>query len=156
MPFRSDRLKHLREAKGWSKEQLAERAALSRPMITKSERGKNSPRSETLDHLAQALDCTTDYLLGRGPDYESPSIAAVYMAFEVFIAQQPELSNDQRERCRRALPHPNAPKTAEEWRSLAEMMDLALGSTSGTSSLSLVGERRAKAKPMATARQNRG
>ncbi len=61
-----------------SQEQLANRAGLSHPVITKSENGKNLPRAEALDKLAQALDCTMDYLHGRGQAYESTSAAAAH------------------------------------------------------------------------------
>lgn len=124
MPFRPDRLKGLREAKELSQEQLGEMAGLHHSVITKSEKGKNSPRSDALDKLAQALDCTTDYLLGRGPEYENAIVAAVQMAFEV---ARPFLTDEQYERCRRVLRHPGAPRTAKAWISFAEMLTLAIG-----------------------------
>jgi transcriptional regulator with XRE-family HTH domain len=152
VPFRPDRLKALREAKGLSQEQLAKRAGLSHPVITKSENGKNLPRAEALDKLAQALDCTMDYLHGRGYEQESPAVAAAHMAFEVFVTQQ-DLSDEQRERYRRVLRHADAPKTAHAWRSFAEMIELAIGPTLSTTSLALIGEQRPKSKPMAVARR---
>lgn len=145
MPFRPDRLKELREAKGWSQEQLAKRADLSQPVITKSECGKNSPRSRVLDKLAEALDCSLDYLHGRGPEYASPSSAAAEMAFDIFARQQ-ALTDEQRERCRRALRHTDAPKTVPAWRSLMEMIELAIGSKPSSSSLSLIRPRRTRSK----------
>jgi transcriptional regulator with XRE-family HTH domain len=154
VPFRPDRVKDLRDAKGWSQDQLAKRARLSRPMITKSEKGKNSPRSEALDQLAQALDCTTDYLLGRGPDYNTPAVAAAHMALEAFTTQQ-VLSDEQREKCRRALRHPDAPKTAQAWRSFVEMLELAIGPTPSTGSFAPMGEQPSKSKPMAVVRRHR-
>jgi transcriptional regulator with XRE-family HTH domain len=152
VPFRPDRVKGLRDAKGWSQKQLAKHARLSRPLITKSEKGKNSPRSDALDQLAQALDCTTDYLLGRGPDYDTPAAAASHMAFEVFIAQQ-EVGDERREKCRRALRHRDAPKTAQAWRSFAEMIELATGPTPSITSVAPMGEQRTKSKPMAVVRR---
>jgi transcriptional regulator with XRE-family HTH domain len=139
MPFRPERLKALREAKTLSQEQLSDLAGLSQSVIAKSENGKNRPRSDALDKLAEALDCTIDYLHERGPDYESPAVAAAHMAFDVFKTQQ-DLTDEQRERCRRALPHADAPRTAQAWRSFAEMIELAIGPTS-TASLALVGRR---------------
>lgn len=151
MPFQPDRLKGLRDAKGLSQEQLGERAGLSHSLITKSENGKNRPRSDALDKLAEALDCTSDYLLGRGDDYEDPGVAAAHMAFDIFVAQR-VLTDEQRERCRRALRHADAPKTAQAWRSFAEMMDLAIGPTL-SASIALVEERRLKPKPIAAPRR---
>lgn len=150
MPFRPDRLKALREAKGLSQEQLGERACLSHSAIAKNENAKTLPGSEALDKLARALDCTIDYLHGHGYDYESPMVAAAHMAFDVFVTQQ-VLTDEQRERCRRALRHADAPRSAQAWRSFAEMIDLAIGPTSSTS-LALVGQR---LKPKSTATPNR-
>ena len=146
VPFRPERLKNLRIAKGWSQEQLGDRAGLSHSLITKTENGKNSPRSDALEKLAQALDCTTDYLLGRGADYKTAAAAAAEMSFEVAHSS---LTDEQREKCRRVLYHSHAPKTAEAWLSFAEMLGLATGPSVG--SLALV-----KRPPKPTsARRNR-
>jgi transcriptional regulator with XRE-family HTH domain len=135
LPFRPDRLKDLREIKGLSQEQLEKLSGLSHSAISKSEQGKTLPGSEVLDKLAQALDCTIDYLHERGHEYESPAAAAAHMAFNVFVTQQ-GLTDEQRERCRRVLRHPDAPKTAQAWRSLVEMINIAIGFS--TASLALV------------------
>jgi|GEM_PF-587082 len=153
MPFRSDRLKALREAKGLSQEQVSKLAGLSQSVITKSENGKNSPGSNALDKLAEALDCTIDYLHGRGLEYEDPNVAAAHMAFDVFATKH-GLNDEHRERCRRALRHKDAPKTAEAWRSFAEMVELAIGPKSSANSLALVGPGRPK-RPAAVPRRNR-
>ena len=150
MPFRPDRLKALREAKNLSQEQLAELAGLSHSLIAKSESGKNSPRSDALDKLSRALDCTIDYLHGRGYEKHLPAVAAAQMAFDVFVTEG--VSDEVCEKCRRIITHPDAPKTARAWRSFAEMLGLAIGPTSSTNALSLVGDR-AKRKPVAAARQ---
>jgi len=152
VPFRPDRLKALREAKGLSQEQLAAHAGLSHSLIAKSENGRNMPRSDALDKLAEALDCTIDYLHARGREYESAAKAAAHMAFDVFVSQR-VLTDAQRERCHRALAHPDAPRTAGAWQSVAEMIDLAIGPTSPTSALALVEGIPPKPKPMAVARR---
>jgi transcriptional regulator with XRE-family HTH domain len=152
MPFRPHRLKELREAKGWSQEELCKRAGLSQSVIAKSERGRNSPGSDVLDKLAEALDCTIDYLLGRGPDYENVARAAARMAFDVFAFRMP-LAKEHEERCRRALQHVDAPRTAKGWRSFAEMLNLAAGQ-----SLAEISDRDdthpAKPRPMAVGRRH--
>ena len=126
MPFRPHCLKELREVKAWSQEELSKRSGVSQSVVAKSERGQNSPGSDALDKLAEALDCAIDYLVGRGPDYESAARAAAQMAFDVFVLRTP-LTSQQQERCQRALQHMNAPRTAEAWRSFAEMVELAIG-----------------------------
>ncbi|HTY83894.1 MAG TPA: helix-turn-helix transcriptional regulator [Silvibacterium sp.] len=142
MPFRPDRLKALRAAKNWSQDQLTKKSGLSQSLVAKSEQGDNSPRSDALEKLAQALDCTADYLLGRGPEYKDSPHAAACMAFEVFSAQQ-DLTDELREKCRRVLQHREAPRTAEAWRAFAEMLAMATGPIPSTKSLP---------KPMAISR----
>jgi transcriptional regulator with XRE-family HTH domain len=123
---------------------------MSQSAIAKSESGTNLPGSKVLDKLAQTLECTIDYLHGRGSDYDSAGAAASRMAFD--IAQQ-FLTDEQLEGCQRVLPHSSAPKTAEAWRSFAEMLTLAAGSKSSVAPLALV--EGPKAKPMGTARHHR-
>lgn len=151
MPFRPDRLKALREAKEQSQEQLGKLAGLSHSVIAKSENGRTLPGSTVLDKLASALDCTIDYLHGRGYNNEHPAVAAAQMAFDVFATKG--INHELLEKCRRALGHPDAPKTAAAWRSFAEMIELTIGPTSSTNSLELVGERPLKPKPMGVARR---
>ena len=152
MPFRPQCLKELREAKGWCQEELCTRAGLSQSVITKSERGKNSPGSNVLAKMAEALDCTTDYLVGRGPDYGNAEMAAAQMAFDVFVLRT-RLTDQQQERCRRALEHTNAPRTADAWRSFAEMVELAIGQ-SQMGSFDRTDAHPLKPKPMSVARRS--
>lgn len=152
MPFRPDRLKALRDAKNWGQDNLSKHSGLSQSVIAKSEKGRNVPGSDALEKLAQALDCTTDYLLGRGPDYESAAAAAAHMAFEVFITQE-GLADEQREKCRRVLQHPDAPRTVQDWCSFAEKLELAMGRTPPMVSLNLVDERSSKSKPIVVSRR---
>lgn len=148
MPLRHDRFRTLREAKGLSQEILGGMADVAHSTIAKIERG-STPSANTLERLAVALDATTDYFYGRGFEDVEPSVAAAHMSFDVF-ARDPKLSSGVRERCRRALSHADAPKTARAWRSFAEMLDLATESASAPSSrrpkLALVRERRPKTK----------
>ncbi len=152
MPFEPHRLRDLREAKGLSQQQLAKFAGMSQSVIAKSERGGNLPGSEVLDKLAQGLDCTIDYLHGRGPLYDSPAAAATHMALDV---AQRLFTDDQREKCRRVVPHPDAPKTADAWRSFAEMFTMASGSKTARRPLALVDEPMPAIKPMSVARHQR-
>jgi len=151
MPFRPDYLKGLREAKGWTQEELTKRSGLSQSVITKTESGKNSPGSDALERMAEALDCTIDYLHGRGPVYENNKAAAAHMAFDVFVLRK-LLTKQQQERCRRALQHVDAPRTADAWRSFVEMLDLAIGS-SQIGSFSQSEEHPPKPQPMSVARR---
>ena len=152
MSFRGDRLRSLREAKAFSQERLAANAGISQSVIAKAEKGTTLPTGDVLDKLASALDCTMDYLYGRGADYISASAAAIQMSFDVFSRNE-VLTELQRERCRRALKHPNAPKTAKDWLSLAEMIEMAVRSgTSATSRLAVVKRKPARSKPLPMSR----
>ena len=145
MPLRPERFKALRDAKRFSQEDLAALAHISHSTIAKIEQGTAlTTGSDILESLATALDSTIDYFFGRGFEDVDPATAAAYMSFDVF-ARDAKFTDEQRERCRRVLPHRDAPKTAQAWRSFAEMLDLAVGPTSTTSSrgprLALIGER---------------
>ena len=63
------RLRHAREKlRKWSQSQLAEKANMPPSSIAHFETGNRKPSFDTLRRLANALDVTTDYLLGRVDD----------------------------------------------------------------------------------------
>ncbi len=66
------RLRTLRRARGWTQEQLAERAGLSYKFIGEIERGQSNPTLETLVALAQALDLDVVDLLGPAETRPGP------------------------------------------------------------------------------------
>jgi transcriptional regulator with XRE-family HTH domain len=147
MPLRPERFKALREAKGLSQEVLADLSKVGQSTLTKLERGA-APNvgADILERIAVVLDATTDYFFGRGFEDTDAAVAASHMSFDVF-AKDPKFTNEQRERCRRVLPHRDAPKTAQAWRSFAEMLDLAAEPTaSRRSKLALVRDRPRKSK----------
>ncbi len=125
MPLRPERFKALREAKGLSQEVLADLSKVGQSTITKLERGA-APNvgADMLERIAVVLDATTDYFFGRGFEDTDAAVAASHMSFDVF-AKDPKFTNELRERCKRVLSHPDAPKTARQWGSFAEMLDLA-------------------------------
>lgn len=66
--LRSDRLRQLRDQKGWSQRELARRCKVSDSMIGKYEGGENDPTGFILKSLAEQLEVSTDYLLGLTDD----------------------------------------------------------------------------------------
>lgn len=70
------RFKQLREKRGWTQEDAADKIGVSRPTIAgyESEEKNRIPRKEMLHTIADLFDVSTDYLLGR-TDYPK-SIAA--------------------------------------------------------------------------------
>src|SRR5260370_25080416 len=127
MPLRPERFEGLRDAKGLSQGDLARLAGIGQSTITKLECG-DAPNigADTLERIALALDATTDFFFGRGFEDVDASIAAAHMAFDV-LPSDPKFTDEQRERCRRVLPHREAAATTHGLRSLAEMLDLAVG-----------------------------
>ena len=72
----SDRLARMRAGRGMSLRELAERTGLKAQNISRVETGERKHvRSDTLQRLAEALDCSADYLLGRtdDPTHEAPA-----------------------------------------------------------------------------------
>jgi len=59
----SMRLKQFREARGWTQEQLAEKAGFSRAYIARLEIGRHDPTLSTLEKLAKALRVTVGKLV---------------------------------------------------------------------------------------------
>lgn len=67
-----ERLRAARDLRGWSQGVLAEKAGMPASSIAHFEAGSRKPSFDTLRRLANALEVTTDYLLGRVDD---PSLA---------------------------------------------------------------------------------
>ena len=61
----ADNLKRLRKQKGLSQERLAELSHVHRVSISMFENGKKNPNVDSLKRLANALDVSTDELLGE-------------------------------------------------------------------------------------------
>lgn len=61
----SERLKKIREQKGLTQEQLAQRSGLSRRMIQKYESGVARPRFDASERIASALEVPVSELLGE-------------------------------------------------------------------------------------------
>ncbi len=72
----AERLKAVRELRGLSQTQLAEKAGLPASSVSHFEAGARKPSFDNLKRLAEALDVTTDYLLGRADTPEASGTAA--------------------------------------------------------------------------------
>ena len=59
-----DILKTLREKKGFTQEQLADRVLVSRQAVSRWETGETQPNTETLKLLSKTLDASINTLLG--------------------------------------------------------------------------------------------
>jgi transcriptional regulator with XRE-family HTH domain len=65
----SRRITGILEAKGWRKTDLIRRSGLKQASVYEWLRGEAEPRGEALSKIAQALEVSTDYLLGSDPAY---------------------------------------------------------------------------------------
>lgn len=68
-----ERLQEARLKKGLLQREVEEKAGIAQGMLSVYERGKYDPRLFTLVLLADTLDVSTDYLLGRD-DYDKGRI----------------------------------------------------------------------------------
>lgn len=59
------RLKARREEMGLTQEELANKLGCKQQTVAAWETGMNKPNTDALTILADALDCSADYLLGR-------------------------------------------------------------------------------------------
>ena len=62
-----ERLRALRESRGYSQKGLAKRLECSPSLISSYETGERSPSLQNLGELADCFGVTADYLLGRTP-----------------------------------------------------------------------------------------
>lgn len=67
-----ERLRKARSFRGYSQEGLAEKAGMPGSSIAHFETGSRKPSFDSLRRIANALEVTTDYLLGR---VEEPGLA---------------------------------------------------------------------------------
>ena len=64
MSIFAERLKKLRESKGYSQKELGSLSGVDASLISRYEQGERTPTIDNLTSLAKALGTTTDYLLG--------------------------------------------------------------------------------------------
>ena len=82
-----NKLKALRDLKGWSQEELAKRLQVSRSTIGNYEQGTREPKYEDLEAIADVFNCTMAYLIE--PGHVGPD------DYVVFEALQNEKTHDQ-------------------------------------------------------------
>lgn len=63
-PLRFDRLRVLRESRGWSQRELARRSGVGDAQISRYESGLADPTATSLKALAETLNVSLDYLVG--------------------------------------------------------------------------------------------
>lgn len=66
--FRGDRLRGIRERRGFTQDELAFRLAVGQSQLARYENGRAEPTPEVIARLAGELEVTADYLLGLADD----------------------------------------------------------------------------------------
>ena len=69
------KIRDLRKERGLNQDQLAELASLNRVTIAKYESGRVEPGAQALARIADALEVSTDVLLGRSDEIPEPAEA---------------------------------------------------------------------------------
>lgn len=87
----------LREARGWTMDELAVHSALSKSSIVRYEKGDAVPQGASLFKLAQTLGVSADLLLNPPEDREAVIGAAVLDALDI---NDPEIRRRMLERAR--------------------------------------------------------
>ncbi|WP_084410850.1 helix-turn-helix domain-containing protein [Paenibacillus glacialis] len=62
-----DRIAELREQKGLTQEELSNLVGISRGALSHYEKSRRNPDFDTLTHIADILQVSLDYLIGRKP-----------------------------------------------------------------------------------------
>lgn len=91
------RLKEAREMRGLSQGDLAEKAGLQQTAVSHFETGMRKPSFDNLRRLADALEVSSDYLLGRSTQHESAQHA------DAFFRDVSKLSNEDRDFLRKVI-----------------------------------------------------
>lgn len=66
--MRGDRLKRVREDRGYTQDELSEMIGIGQKQVWRHESGATTPDGDVVARYAQALDVSADYLLGISDD----------------------------------------------------------------------------------------
>lgn len=114
----NQRVKAIREYRRLEGRKLAEMAGLSAAEISHIERNLRTPKTDTLQKIAAALDVTTSFLLGEDEDANLPMAGGLArQSAKVFLLRNP-VSPQEREYVTRILVLDSAPQTVRGWRDL--------------------------------------
>lgn len=89
----SERLKVVRDRRGYSQAELAERAGLQPTAISHFETGTRSPSFDNLRRLSDALSVSTDYLMGRSDTEQmvGPAADSLFRGVEKLSAEDQDM-----------------------------------------------------------------
>lgn len=116
------RLRHLREAKGWSLTELAQRAGISRSYLAQLEADESTPTQPKILQLANALDALASELIG-----ETVNLENVPDSLKAF-AESAHLGSADIQMLSRIEYRGKRPSTPEEWKAIYAVIKGMLGS----------------------------
>lgn len=93
----ADRLKLARRLRAITQQELANRAHLQPSAVSHFESNRRTPSFENLRRLADALDVSTDYLLGRTEKTDEVGIVAYGPTADVIFAHAKKLKQSELE-----------------------------------------------------------
>jgi transcriptional regulator with XRE-family HTH domain len=99
----ASRIRDLREERGWSQEQLAEIAHLSRDAVSRIERGDRGPRLETVEQLINALNVPVTRFFDFGREPAAPRESAAEQRLGQLGRLLKRVDADQAERIVKAV-----------------------------------------------------
>jgi transcriptional regulator with XRE-family HTH domain len=97
MAFQADRLKAMREAKGWRAVDLARAALTTEGQVSRYESGGRVPSADIVAKIATALEMSADFFLGidnRFLDISNPRNIAARLTLE-WLNRQADLGRDE-------------------------------------------------------------
>lgn len=106
------RIRRLREDKGWSLTDLAERAGISRSYLSQIERGESEPTQGKIIQLADALGALPSELYG-----EEPGTVNIPKSLREF-ARQNNLGSAEIQMLAQIEYRGKRPSTPEEWKAI--------------------------------------
>ena len=92
-----DRIADIRREKGLNQDELAELSTLSRISIARYESGRVEPGAKALSRIADALEVSTDVLLGRSEEPQEQTEQPLTIEARTVSAGMDKLPKEQRE-----------------------------------------------------------
>jgi transcriptional regulator with XRE-family HTH domain len=90
-----DRIKEIRKQKGWSQNELSQKAGVSYAQLSRYEIKGSQPPAEVLNKLADALDTTVDYLINGDTNEKAKSTLKDAELLQQFKAVE-QMNDDDR------------------------------------------------------------
>jgi transcriptional regulator with XRE-family HTH domain len=90
-----DRIKKIRKQKGWSQNELAQKAGISYAQLSRYEIKGSQPPAEVLNKLADALETTVDFLINGDTNEKAKSTLKDAELLQQFKAVE-QMNDDDR------------------------------------------------------------